>query len=255
MWMQHQPEKKSWWSEFRDGLAVDFATDWVKELSKWLVPFVAGSGVVVFLKTWLAANLQCVWHRSCAVGGWSLLVLFLAVIVLVTAVAILVFRVRTLQRHIRAQRASPAIKGLAGFQPYDADDERLNLRWVIQSPPEQWADANFDGATPSVVQSIVDGPFHAQLGCLERLAERREEDYNKPPILATRCPGCGAEVFNNPILGDVEEDPFPRTHEVRAQALAELQRLKRSGMSIAPPRVLLKNPRYWRKMRPPRSRA
>ena len=148
-----------------------------------------------------------------------------------------------------SRRAAPPI-----FQPIDAVDDRLNFRWIIRVTPLDWLDEQdpVKRLTPAEVMRILDGPYHNVASCHERLGESGGSDslyFGSAPRLEDRCPGCGIELFR-PANHSIEAR-FVDAWVVRAQALAELQRMRRGGASIEGPRVILLRPQYWKRMLPP----
>ena len=145
------------------------------------------------------------------------------------------------------------------FQPIEVIDERLDLLWFIRAPPSQWMHVQAPGTSlsPSEVMRILDGPYHADAACRERL-----EEYgggggayggSGSPFLGERCPGCRADIYRSAQRGLERLDPSVWT--VRAQALAELQRMNRLGTAIQGPRIVLERPLHWEKMLPPYGRS
>ncbi len=143
------------------------------------------------------------------------------------------------------------------FQKIDVFDDRLQLQWIIRRPPERWL-GKYDVAKdlrPLSVSQILDGPFHAVPNCHERLAELPvwHSSSNPSPPLAENCPGCGEQIFTAAYvsLEKVRVLVWP----VRAQALAEIDRMHRLGREIKGPRLVLENPQYWKAMLPPPHRG
>jgi hypothetical protein len=139
------------------------------------------------------------------------------------------------------------------FQAIDAIDERLKLRWIVREPPEKWvARMNPYGRHARLsVERVLDGPFHAVDDCNERLSEYGWDrdpirTGRASPLLSGRCPGCKALLFTLAFGSD-----RPQVWTVRAQALAELQRLHRSDTPIEAPRIILQRPQYWDYLVPP----
>jgi hypothetical protein len=138
------------------------------------------------------------------------------------------------------------------FTPIQVDDERLHLQWLILKPPTQW-EPQLDPQrklSPQHVKSIVDAPFHNVPECRERLREfGGSGGYGTDPSLDSRCPGCGVELFT--VGHQPLESRLVDAWATRAQALAELQRMQRTGVAIVGPRLVLQRPQYWSKMRRP----
>jgi hypothetical protein len=129
----------------------------------------------------------------------------------------------------------------APFQAIDVIDERLKLRWIILGPPDKWVERvnPYGRHTRVSVERILHGPFHAVADCNERLSDYgwdREQirTGRASPLLSGRCPGCKAPLFTMASASD-----YPRVWTVRAQALAELQRLHRSDTPIEGPRIIV----------------
>jgi hypothetical protein len=149
------------------------------------------------------------------------------------------------------QSAPPA--AALPFQAIDAIDERLKLRWIIREPPEKWVAwlYPYGRHTRLSVERILDGPFHAVADCNERLSDygwdRSEIRFGRAsPILSGQCPGCKALLFKMASASD-----YPQVWTVRAQTLAELQRLHRGGTPIEGPRIVLQKLQYWDYLLPP----
>jgi hypothetical protein len=143
------------------------------------------------------------------------------------------------------------------FQPIDAIDENLQLRWIIRTPPDRWVTRldPFDRHSRVSVKRILDGPFHAVADCNERLAlygwdREPVRTGRKSPLLRDECPGCKVLLFRSNSLGQVPVREVP-LWTVREEAFAELQRLHRSGIPIEGPRVVLQKPQYWDVLVPP----
>jgi hypothetical protein len=154
--------------------------------------------------------------------------------------------------HGRPLTASTPPPGPTPFKSIDVIDERLHLRWIIRVPPEQWlTQVKPKDLTPAGLMRILDGPFHAVPSCNERLEEYRRGYGLKRgmPVLGMRCLGCKADLFK--IAEHDEESRDAMAWWVMAQALAELQRMHRSGTRIEGPRVVLERPLYWENMLPP----
>jgi hypothetical protein len=167
---------------------------------------------------------------------------------------------KDLLRRDEAEAASPSVTPASAlpavamsepspkFEPIEVIDQWLNLRWFIRARPAQWLEIQDPGRTlvPRAVLDILDGPYHAATGCNERL-----EEYSPfgggAPSLGERCPGCGAPTFQ-PVERGLESRHVDAS-TVRAQALAELQRMSRNGTPIEGPRIVLERPLYWEKMR------
>jgi hypothetical protein len=185
------------------------------------------------------AEWQCVTADTCKINGWSLGALILVTAALLAAAVYLAFRL------------SKAPRPVHNFTPISVDDEYLHLRWIIRVPPSEWIDEQLDGLPAANVSDILDGPFHLALGCHERLSEyyRPAAGYGVSPGLHEYCPGCEARV-----LSPADERLDSQTvlaWDMRAQTLAELQRMHRVGLPIKGPRIVLGHPRYWKKVAPP----
>jgi hypothetical protein len=235
-----------------------------------LVSLTAILGWLAGIGVWLGREWTCVRQSLCTVSGWSLGVLIGVAVIFGAAAVVLALSCMRLKRRLKttATQAASAIAALATaqakkglrevlarpppFAPIQVDDERLHLQWQILKPPTQWEpqlDPQRD-LSPQHVKSIIDGPFHAVPGCGERLREFGGSGwYGSDPSLDSRCPGCHAELFS--VRQQPLESRLIDAWATRAQALAELQRMQRSGVPIVGPRLVLQRPQYWNKMRPP----
>jgi hypothetical protein len=142
----------------------------------------------------------------------------------------------------------------AAFEPIEVIDKRLNLRWIIRVSPKQWLATQdpIRSLVPRAVMEFLDGPYHAMDGCNERLEEfgGGGGGYGgESPIFRERCPGCRAQIYK-PAQRSLESR-YADAWTVRAQALAELQRMSRNGTVIQGSRIVLERPLYWEKMLPP----
>jgi hypothetical protein len=246
---------------------------WWRRLAAWLGEKIAGHvlgyivtalfslfGVAVLI-SWLSGIEEFLFSQR-TIGGWVLAVLDVAVILFGAATIALLRYLRRLKRAHTAElaivTAAAVPKAQPAFRPIDVNDERLSLRWIIRQRPENWLHLQgiLRRVSPGAVRDILDGPFHANAKCLERL-EEREAGYGggneRSPLLWELCPGCGEHLFNVPRRN--LETVFVQSWTVRAQAVEELQRMHRSGIAIEGSRLTLQNPKYWQDMRPPGSQA
>lgn len=212
-------------------------------------------GWLLLARKWIGRRWECIRSPSCEVPGWSIGAL---VALLVIAVAALAWLAILLQRSRRALRT---ISGELAPVPAPAPvprpftqipvvDPRLRLRWNLLRPVDRWADIqNVLTEPPVVIQDKIDGPFHNVDGCMERLTEVRT-GYGHRTTFHDHCPRCGVLLFR--LRSDRDGiRVFPDANLVRAQALAELQRLNRNHVPIADgQQVELQTPQYWTTMIP-----
>lgn len=239
------------------------------KLGDRLLGWVLGGGGVLLLgwlvgaRKWIGRQWVCISSPSCTVPAWSVGLLVGALIVVVVSAAALVVAHMRARRHLQrvtAELASaratlapavvPAPAATQAFIPIPVVDPRLRLRWNLLRPVDRWADIqNVLTEAPVVIQDKIDGPFHNVEGCMERLSEVRT-GYGHRTTFHDHCPRCGVLLFR--VQRDRDGIPvFPDVHRVRAQALAELQRLHRNHVPITDGhQVELQTPQYWATMVP-----
>jgi hypothetical protein len=170
---------------------------------------------------------------------WVLVALCTAIVGL-AVVAVLLWR------QLRRVNEPPKPSTPAVFEPFPVEDHKLHMGWRVKTEPRHWIDTDLSLLSRNYMQHIVDGPFHIRAECHERLSVRDTSglgDSGPGPMLNQRCPGCGEIVF--------EPSAPPWLWDIRGETALELQRLHRLGGSIAAPKVVLENPRYWDYLEPP----
>ena len=146
---------------------------------------------------------------------------------------------------------APPVSVARGFEPVPIDDNRLTMLWKVLREPAEWLERDIERMTPLQLMEILDGPFHAAPDCHERMAELSTgaRYTGLGPQLLELCPGCKSLVFRRAYAN--MDKVYVDGWRVRAQAIAELQRLHRLGRNIEGPRVVLERPQYWNLMLPP----
>ena len=195
--------------------------------------------VPIVTTAWLALTgaLWAFLTRPITLRGWQLAALVSALVVLSVVVGVFWWRSRIQEKLARA-KPKP-------FKPIRVDDPRLNLFWMIKAPPREWVENPvLDTAAESYLVTVLDGPFHGDLRCGERLSVQHRA-YSLPDRLYEICQGCGTELFTDHPGADQE------AYRVRSLALRELCRLHRVGVPIVGPSVVLQQPLYWNILLPP----
>jgi hypothetical protein len=235
---------RPWWRRALAWLGV--------KLAEHLLAYVVSLVSLALVIGWLS-GIGKFFASERKISGWSLGALDMAVLVSgVAALALWVYnrRLKRAMTTVSKQPDSLPTVSRAPFQPIEVDDERLHLRWYIRQRPESWLHYQDVQHTlsPPAVKDILDGPYHAV--CLERVTELKasySSGYTSP-ILMEVCPNCGAHLFIAPHRN--LERTFAFSWNVRAQAIQELQRMHRKGITIEGPRVALERPLYWADMEP-----
>lgn len=240
-----QEKPRPWWQRALAWLGV--------ELAKHTVSYIVGLLTVGVGAAWLLGSLTGLGKLLVServISAWALFAVDTIAVVFVVVSVGLAFYIRKLDRALTAKRAAVSQVTRPAFEPIQVDDERLKIRWTIRQRPDLWL--GYQGIQQrlahSAVQDILDGPFHAV--CLERLDEYRSGygGGHSSPILRENCPSCGAKIFTSPRRN--LEQTFAHSWTVRAQAVEELQRMRRSGTLIEGPRLVLERPLYWGDMHP-----
>jgi hypothetical protein len=201
--------------------------------------FDAVVAVPIVTTAWLALTgaLRAFLTRPITLQGWQLAALASALVVLSVVVGVFWWRSRVQDKLARA-KPKP-------FTPIRVDDPRLNLFWMIKKPPREWVEnPALDNAAESYLVRVLDGPFHGDPRCGERLSVQHRA-YSLPDRLYERCQGCGTQLFTDHPADDQE------AYRVRLLALRELCRLHRVGVPIEGPSVVLQQPLYWNILLPP----
>ncbi len=250
-----------WWRKTTAWLGVKNAEGVINAL--WTLGALTVVGWITIARAWIAREWACIQQAWCEVRGWSLGLLLVSTLALAVGICLVASYALKLRARLRTERAASAGAPSSGrtaqpalaaerpppFQPIPVADENLHLDWHLCKPPDHWLSLDPGRLAPSYVQEILDGPFHAT--CHERLEESfGDRTHGVSPTLGERCPGCGAQLFN--VRAEPLESQLAGVWTVRSQALGELQRMHRGGTEIKGPRLVLANPQYWRKLRPPR---
>ena len=128
------------------------------------------------------------------------------------------------------------------YSPIAVIDPRLNLLWRVIENPSHWIDSNIDIFGPEHISHVIDGPFHLQDDCHQRL--RFWSDPLDAFVIPATCTVCKRKVYK--ALGKARAT----IEDMKRIVMEDLQAQHISGSKISD-RVRLKAPVYWQFFGPP----
>lgn len=236
--------------EGRTKLIVDRLIEKTTEhIFDWFIalPLVTAAWAAITAGLWWAlARLR----GDFTVAGWQLAALVAGLVVLAAVSVALWWRLRTQERaaKVREEELQRKLEDALGpvkpapFVPIRVEDHRLNLFWLIKQEPGRWIDTTrLYEADPAYLGKILEGPFHAAIGCGEQVDSH---SFAGSWSFMDTCKGCREKLF----VGK----PGERADlwQVRRDAIREICRQHRLGLPIHGPTIEMKKPLYWELMRP-----
>lgn len=136
----------------------------------------------------------------------------------------------------------PAVHGpddpnVSRFDPFEVVDMQHKWSWHVKKDPATWLDRLPYNVT---VDDVIDGPFHVDRDCAERVDTPFSRNSHRQ-VIADRCPRCGQSFYVG-VAPDLES--------CKVAVMDELRRLNRIGEDVAHAQVL-QHVGYRKRIRPP----
>lgn len=139
---------------------------------------------------------------------------------------------------VSGHRSGSAPQREISFPGLEVIDEKHDLQWLVRVDPQRWLNR---GPGHVSDEGTIDGPFHADRECMQRLSVRYLP-HSHIGVIEPRCPRCGKQLFHGGL---------PELRQAKIDLLEELRRLHRRGKAMSGP-ISIEHAGYWSSIEPMR---